>query len=141
MPWDDPVRDFRVVDFEKERLLPGLWISLLRHSVAGTTDLDELLDVDSGLLRRRLNRRFFGLLGSAPGQVALVLLSLRVGQVRSLVVVKGQAKLALIRPKMISHKVGVFLEVDGLSSQGGQSLAAVSAEGETNTQLATREQA
>jgi hypothetical protein len=54
-----------------------------------------------------------------------MLLSLRVRQVRRLVVVQRQAQLALVRPQVVAHKVGVLLKVDGLGGKGGQALATV----------------
>lgn len=75
--------------------------------VARTTDLDELFDVDPRLLRGRLDGCILCLLGSPPGQIVLMLLALRVGQVRRLVVVQGQAQLTLISAKMVAHKVGI----------------------------------
>ena len=46
-------------------------------------------------------------------------------QIGSLVVVEGEAKLALIRAEMVPHEVGVLLEVDGLGGEGRQTLAPV----------------
>merc|ERR1719188_1905725 len=66
-----------------------------------------------------------GLLGSSPGQVTLMLLSLGMGQVGSLVIVESQTQLTLKRSKMISHKIGILGQVDGLGSQGRQPLPPV----------------
>ena len=44
-----------------------------------------------------LDGRVFGIFGSSPGQIALMLLALRVSEVTALVVVECQAQLALVR--------------------------------------------
>ena len=76
VPGLDPLGNLGVVHLKHEGLLPGLWAPLLGHPVAGAADLDKLLDVDAGLLRRRLLRRVLGLLGRPPTQVALMFLPL-----------------------------------------------------------------
>ena len=99
------LRDLRVVDLEEEALLPVVRVPLLGHPVAGPPDLHQLLYVNPGLERRGLHRRVLGLLGGPPGQVALVLLALGVGQVARLVVVESQTQLALDCSPMVSHEV------------------------------------
>ena len=60
------------------------------------------------LERRGLDGSVLGLLGGAPGEVALVLLSLGVGKVGGLVVVQSQTQLALECPQVVPHEVGVL---------------------------------
>lgn len=43
-----------VVNLEQQTLLPGSGFLLFRHSVAGTTDLDELLELHAGFFGSRL---------------------------------------------------------------------------------------
>ena len=68
----------------EERLLLVVGVPLLCHPVAGSSDLDKLLDVDPGLLGRRLDGSLLGLLGGPPRQVGLMLLTLGVRQVAGL---------------------------------------------------------
>ena len=49
MPRDDAFGYFGVIDLEKERLLRGLRLPLLRHFVSGATDLHELTDLNFDL--------------------------------------------------------------------------------------------
>ena len=50
VPRLDPLRYLGVVHLKHEGLLAGLGAPLLGHPVAGTADLDKLLDVNAGLL-------------------------------------------------------------------------------------------
>jgi hypothetical protein len=112
MPRHNALCNFWIVNLVQERLLSVFWVTLLGNSVTRTTNLYKLLDVNSSLLRCRLDGRFFGLLGGPPGEVTLMLLALCVGQVASLVVVQGQAQLALICTQMVPHKVGILLKIN-----------------------------
>ena len=53
MPGADALRDLWVVDLKQEALLPVVRVPLLGHPVARPPDLDELLDVDTGLEREK----------------------------------------------------------------------------------------
>jgi len=125
VPGAHALRDLGVVDFEQEALLAVVRVPLLGHPVARPPDLHELLDVDSSPERSGLDWSVLGLLGGPPGEVALMLLALGVGQVRSLIVMQGQTQFTLECPKMIPHEVGVLGEVDGLRGQGGEPLPPV----------------
>jgi len=85
----DAFSNLRIIHLKQQTLLSILWVSLLGNSVAGTADLDKLLDIYSSLLRSRLYRRILGLLSGTSGQVALMLLSLGVGQVRGFIIVQS----------------------------------------------------
>ena len=50
MSGDDALGDFGIIDLEKQRLLPRLWLSLLRHFVTGATDFDEFAQLDLDLI-------------------------------------------------------------------------------------------
>ena len=81
VPGLDPLRNLGVVHLKHEGLLAGLWTSLLGHPVAGAADLNELLDVHTGLLWGGLLWCVFGLLGRSPPEVALMLLALKLWDV------------------------------------------------------------
>lgn len=92
----DALGDLRVVDLEKEALLAHLRVPLLGHFVARAANLHKLLHLHLDLFWCRLGGGLLGLLGSSPGQVGLMLLPLGMRKVTALVVVQGQAQLALI---------------------------------------------
>lgn len=92
----DALHDLRQVNLIEQTLLSHLWITLLGHLVSRASNLDKLLDIHPGFLRRRLGGRILSLLGSSPRQVCLMLLALSVSQVASLIVMKSQTELALI---------------------------------------------
>eukprot|EP00624_Nannochloropsis_granulata_P005024 evm.model.NODE_35542_length_20336_cov_24.742279.3 len=50
---------------------------------------------------------------------------LGVGQVIPFIVVEGQAQFALVRAQVVAHKIGIFIQVDGLQSQLPQAFPAV----------------
>lgn len=115
VPGCHPLSNLRIVHLKQQRLLPVLRVSLLGHPVTGPTYLDELLDVYTSLLRSWLNRSVLGLLGSAPGQVRLMLLTLSVRQVAGLIVVKSETELAFISSQMVPHEIRIFLQINRLS--------------------------
>lgn len=92
----DALSDLGVVDLEKKALLAHLRVPLLGHFVARAANLHKLLHLYLDLLWRRLGWGLFGLLGSSPGQVGLVLFPLGVSKVAPLVVVQRQAQLAFV---------------------------------------------
>lgn len=114
VPGHDALGNLRVVDLEEEALLAHLGVPLLGHFVAGTADLHKLLDFHLDLFGRWLCGSFLGLLGGSPGQVGLMLLALGVGQVAPLVVVQGQAQLALIGSQVVFHEIWILVDVNGL---------------------------
>lgn len=122
----DALGDLGVVDLEEETLLAHLCVPLLRHFVARAADLHKLLHLHLDLLWRRLGGGLFGLLGGSPGQVGLMLLPLGVRQVTPLVVVQGQAQLALVGAQVVLHEVRVLVDVNGLQGQLPEALPAVS---------------
>lgn len=122
----DALGDLGVVDLEEETLLAHLRVPLLGHFVARAADLHKLLHLHLDLLWRRLGGGLFGLLGGSPGQVGLMLLPLGVRQVTPLVVVQGQAQLALVGAQVVLHEVRVLVDVNGLQGQLPEALPAVS---------------
>lgn len=121
----DALGDLRVVDLEEEALLPHLRVPLLGHFVAWAANLHKLLHLHLDLLWRRLGWGLFGLLGSSPGQVGLVLFPLGVREVAPLVVVQCQAQLAFVRAQVVLHEVRILVDVNGLQSQLPETLPAV----------------
>lgn len=122
MARNDSVLNLRIVNLEQQRLLVIVGLPLLRHSIAGTTDLDELLRLDPGLLRLHTRGRLLGLLRGTSGQIGLMLLALGVGQIASLIVVQRQTQFALVRTEMVLHKIRVLVQVDRLQGQLAESL-------------------
>lgn len=121
----DTLCNLRVVDLEQQALLAHLCVPLLGHFVARAANLHKLLHLHLDLLRCRLGRGFFGLLGSSPGQVSLMFLPLGVGQVAPLVVMQSQAEFALIGSQVVLHEIRVLIDVDGLQGQLPQALSSV----------------
>jgi len=123
---NDVLRNFRIVNLEEQRLLAIGGFPLLGYPVTGSSDLDELLGFHARLLGRQQRRgRLLGLFGSSPGQILLVLLALRVGQVAALVVVQRQAQFALVGAQVVLHEVRILVQIDCLQGQLTQSLLAV----------------
>lgn len=108
MPRRDVFRDFGIVHLEEQAQLPGDWIFDFRNLISRTSNLDKLLYLNLGLLRL-LSLELLGIDGSifgfsccSPRQVCLMLLSLRMRQVRSFVRVQSQAETALDSSQMRS---------------------------------------
>lgn len=72
-----------------------------------------------------LSRSFLGLPRRSFGEIGLVALSLCMGQVVTLIVVQGQAKFTLIASEVITHKVWIFREINGLEGESPEPLSAV----------------
>lgn len=119
------VRDLWVVDLEEQTLLATARIPLLRHPVAGTTDFHELLRLHARLVRSETLRRLFRFLGGPPGEIRLMLLALRVGQVAALVVVQGQTEFAFVGAEVVLHEVRILVQVDCLQGQLPQPFPAI----------------
>lgn len=73
----------------------------------------------------RLGGGVLSLAGGALGEVGLVALALGVSEVVALVVVEGEAELALIASQVVAHEVGVLGQVDRLQRQPPQPLPPV----------------
>lgn len=78
------------------------------YSVTRPANLDRLFEGDFALERLGVDRVVLGFTSSSLGEVSLVPLSLSVGEVVSLVVVKGEAELALVAAEVVAHKVGIL---------------------------------
>lgn len=78
----------RIINLEQQTLLSSFRITLLGNPVAGPTDLDKLLGLHTGLLRGQLLGGILRFLSGTPSQICLMLLTLRMRQVTSLVIVK-----------------------------------------------------
>lgn len=123
--WYYIIRHFRVIHLEQQTLLTRLWIALLGDSITGSTDLHEFLRFNPRLLRRQGLWCFLSLLCSTPGQIGLMLLALCVRQVTPLVVVQGQTEFALVRAKVVFHKIRILVQIDSLQGELTQPFPAI----------------
>lgn len=114
-----------IFNLKEQRPLLCVRIILLCHSVSRPTNFNSLSWVDVPLVGLGHGGGVLGLPRRPLGEVGLVALPLRVGQVVPLVVVESQAQLALVASQVVPHEVGVLDEVDGLQRQSPEPLAAV----------------
>ena len=99
--------DFRVLNFEKERLLTSLWVLLLNHAVPGPPDLLDIALRQSYLGLRQVNVVL--LLSKLPSvKVSLMFLASSVSQIRSLICVQGETETAFEGPQVVPHDIWVI---------------------------------
>lgn len=123
-----------VLQLEEQTLLAGDGVAYLGDLVAGSANLDDVAtgpeagggDTD-GQAGGRVDVLLALLLlaGGAAGEVGLMLLALRVGEVGAVVLVNRQAETALEGADVVLEEVGVLVEVDGLERELAQAFAAV----------------
>lgn len=93
---------------EKERSLLSIRIELFSDAVTRTTNLNRFAEGGFALVGLGVSGGVFGLTGSTLGEVGLVAFALGVGEVVALVVVEGEAELALVAPQVVAHEVRVL---------------------------------
>ena len=115
VPGRDLVGDVGVVDLIQQPELAGDGVAHLGDLVARAADLDEVLVLNLILEARGLELLLLLELGrvvriarGATGEVGLVLLALRVGQVRAFVGVERQAEPALEPAEVVPENIGVL---------------------------------
>jgi len=108
--------DLGIVDLESQRLEPGLGILLLDDRVARASNLDPASNrrfrAAAATGRGRHRRSSVLLLTSrTTSNVGLMAFALCVCEIVALVVVQREAQLALVRAKVILHKVRVLRDI------------------------------
>jgi len=118
------VHCFFVIDLKKEALDAGVGVSLLRHLVPRAPEFDCTSHFDVGFGGWH-NRGVFRFFRRPSGEVRLVSLSLRVGEVVAFVVVQRQTQLALECSEVVFHEVRVFRNIDRFQSQFPKAFPAI----------------
>lgn len=134
-------RDLRELELEKEAVLARVGIANLRNPVSWSADLDHvLLHLHTGQQPRHhaiIALALLLFLRRATRKIRLMFTSLRVGQIRAVVLVDCQAKTALEAADVILEEVRVLVEVDRLERELAETLTAVGVRGRRRRNTAT----
>ena len=121
--------DFGVLQLEEQALLACDGVAGLGDFVAGPPDFDDVFaDLDG--VGAGVGFVFFllaelGFLRRSTGEVGLMLPALSVREIRTVVLVDGQAEPALEAADVVLEEVGIFVEVDRFERQFAQTFAPV----------------
>jgi hypothetical protein len=129
----DALRDLRVLQLIQHALLQREGIADLGDLVSGPPDLDHVLahlhaSHAAGHAAQQCAlalAALLGLFGRTPREIGLVLAALRVGEVRAIVLVDGQAEPAFKRAQVVFEEVRVLGQVNGFEGQLAQTLATI----------------
>lgn len=117
--------NLRVVNLKQQTMLSIIRISLFCYFVSRSSNLHKLLDAHFCFFRGWLNGSFFCFLGCSASKVLLMLLSLSVSKITSLIIMKRQTQLALIRPQMVLHEIRILVQIDSFQGELSESLATI----------------